>query len=107
MWAALQVLLVLQVKEVLVADIKNNDPQYRDQFVPQAFEDVTLGADYTFAAVVRAIYVGTAGIVIASVGGTNLHTFKGCTAGMYLLGAFKKVKSTANGTTAADLVGCV
>lgn len=89
------------------ADTKNTDPQYRDQFVPQGFEDVTLGTDYTFTAIVRAIYVGTAGTVIASVDGTNFHTFKGCAAGSYLLGAFKKVKSTANGTTAADLVGCI
>lgn len=90
-----------------MADTKNGNPDARDVIVPLGFEDITLGADYTFTAQPRGIYVGTAGtgIIIASVDGVNFHTFKGCQAGSILLGAFKKVKSTANGTTASDLVG--
>jgi hypothetical protein len=88
-------------------DTRNADPEIRSTNVPDGFEDVTLGADYTFVAKVRGVYVGTAGTVIASVDGTNYHTFKGCAAGSILLGGFKKVRSTGNGTTAADLVGVI
>jgi len=89
-----------------MADTRNADPEVRSLNVPDGFEDVSLTSDYTFTAHVRGIFVGTAGTVIASVDGTNYHTFKGCSAGYLLMGAFKKVRSTANGTTAADLVGC-
>jgi len=91
-----------------MADVLSTNPSAQSTYVPIGFEDVTLGADFTFVNKnVRAIFVGTAGNVIASIDGTTFHTFKGCAAGTYLLGAFTKVKSTANGTTAADLVGCI
>jgi hypothetical protein len=90
-----------------MADVKNIDPEVRAPGAYVAFEDITLGADYVAVAPLRGIFVGTGGIVIASVDGTNFHTFKGCASGSVLVGAFKKVKSTANGTTALDLVGCI
>lgn len=89
-------------------DTLSADPELRAQNVPVGFEDVTLGADFTFVNTkIRGIYVGTTGTIIASTDGTNFHTFVGCTAGSILMGAFKKVKSTGNGTTASNLVGCI
>ncbi len=103
--------LVLLVKGVSVADTKNPNPDAQTLFIPLGFEDVVLsggvGTPHTFLGVPRAIYVGVGGIVIASVDGVHFHTFKGCPDGSYLLGAFKVVKSTADGTTATDLVGCL
>ncbi len=83
----------------------------RAREVPQDAVDVTLGADFTFSSqspVVqpRALWIGTGGNVVASLAGTpgTYHTFKNIPSGTLFLGAFAVVRSTGNGTTAADII---
>lgn len=65
---------------------------------------VSLAADTTGLSGVRAVYVGVAGDVkIDGVNGGSGVTFKGHPVG-YLLAQPSKIYSTANGTSATDLV---
>lgn len=66
---------------------------------------VNLGGDTTFAIPAKAVYVGTAGNVVGRAPGSSADvTYKNVAAGTYLDGYFEIIRSTANGTTAADLV---
>lgn len=66
---------------------------------------VNLGGDTTFAIPAKAIYVGTAGNVVGRAPNSSADvTYKNVAAGTYLDGYFEIIRSTANGTTAADLV---
>lgn len=81
------------------------------ELVPSAAVDVTLGSDFDLttqftAGYARELFVGTGGTVIAVMrgdGGTP-HTYKNVANGQVLSGDFVTVKSTSNGTTAADIV---
>lgn len=83
----------------------------RSREVPLDAVDVTLGADFTFssqspAVQPRALWIGTGGNLVASFKGTpgTYHTLKNIPSGTLLPGAFAVVRSTANGTTATDIV---
>lgn len=86
-------------------------PTDYNQLVPSQAVDVNLSSDtdltQTFAmGYARELYVGTGGTVIATMrddGGTT-HTYKNVASGATLSGKFVTVKSTSNGTTAADIV---
>lgn len=71
-----------------------------------AHEAVTLGADFAITVgggTARALFVGTGGNVKCTVGGLSL-TYKNVPDGGTLFVAATLVSSTANGTTAADIV---
>ena len=66
---------------------------------------VNLGADTTFPVPAKGIYVGTGGTVIVQApGSATTVTYKNVPNGGYIDGWIETVKSTANGTTAADLI---
>jgi len=74
---------------------------------PVKSEIVTLTADYTFTMPsICELYVGGAGTVVAKLSGdATFRTYTGVAAGSILEGAFTAVKSTANGTTASNIIG--
>ncbi|WP_310534966.1 hypothetical protein [Novosphingobium sp.] len=66
---------------------------------------VNLAGDTTFAIPAKAIFVGTGGTVIGRAPGSSADvTYKNVANGQLLDGYFEIIRSTANGTTAADLV---
>ena len=66
---------------------------------------VSLAADTNLAAGCRGFHCGTAGDVkVDYVGGGTGITLKSCLAGMIHPHQISKIYSTANGTTAADIV---
>lgn len=71
-----------------------------------AAQAVTLGADFTVtinSGVTRALFVGTGGAVKCTIGGTSV-TFTNVPDGTRLDVAATLVSSTANGTSASDIV---
>lgn len=78
--------------------------QYKPLVSAQTGTAVDLGSDTNLAPPCRAIYVGTSGdvkVVLAE--DTVAVTFKNVPVGFLAVSA-KTISSTANGTTAADLV---
>lgn len=67
--------------------------------------EVNLAADTTFPVPVRALYVGTGGDVVIVTGRGEQVTFRGVPSGSLLPVMAATVKSTANGTTASNIVG--
>ena len=66
---------------------------------------VNLGADTVFGAAAKGIYVGTGGTVVVRAPGSAADvTYKNVPNGGYIDGYIEIVRSTANGTTAADLI---
>lgn len=79
--------------------------------VPSCAVDVVLTSDFTIdktvftAGYARELYVGTGGTVIAEMlDDATTHTYKNVASGTTISGKFVLVKSTSNGTTAADIV---
>ena len=72
---------------------------------PVRSEAVTLGSDFTATLKDNtAVWVGTSGNIVCQLNGdSGFQTFKNVPVG-YFLGRFKIIRSTGNGTTAADLV---
>ena len=67
--------------------------------------DVSLAGDTDLAAGCRGFHCGTAGNVkVDYVGGGTGITLKSCLAGLIHAHQITKIYSTANGTTAADIV---
>lgn len=71
--------------------------------IPNKSEPVVLtSTDHTFAMQVQAIYVGTAGNVVARLRGDSADTTWKASAGQYLYGDWTRVDQTS---TAADMLG--
>lgn len=86
----------------------NQNAQY--ELIPVASVDVVLTSDFNLAnffkcGYARRLWVGTGGNVVAQKRGDDApHTYKNVASGSYLDGWWILVKSTSNGTTAADIV---
>ena len=66
---------------------------------------VSLASDTTFPIAAKALYVGTGGTVVARAPNSAADvTYKNVASGQVLDGYFEIVRSTANGTTAADII---
>lgn len=66
---------------------------------------VNLGADTTFPIPAKGIYVGTGGSVVVRAPDSAADvTYKNVASGGYIDGYIEIVRSTANGTTALDLI---
>jgi len=87
-----------------------NSPESNQALIPSAAVDVTLTSDFDLttqfaAGYARELVIGTAGHVVATmIGDSAPHTYKNQASGSVLSGKFVTVKSTGNGTTAADIV---
>ncbi len=87
------------------------DPDTQHELCPTCAVDVTLGSDFDLTAqfackFARELYVGVGGDVVATMtddGGTA-HTYKNVPSGTTLHGLWVTVKSSANGTTATNIV---
>lgn len=87
------------------------DTQHSTQDPPSRTADVTLGADFDIIAALggpcTCLFVGTGGTVITQSYNDPAGTWrtrKNVPAGSYLTGRYSKIRSTANGTTAADII---
>ena len=66
---------------------------------------VDLANDTTFPVPAKGIYAGTGGsVVVRAPGSVDYVTYKNVPNGGYIDGWIEIVRSTANGTTAADLI---
>lgn len=66
---------------------------------------VNLGGDTTFAVPAKGIYVGTGGTLIVRAPGSDADvTYRNVPNGGYIDGYIEIVRSTANGTTASNLI---